>query len=538
MSNALSLLLNSPNGQRMDVISLNMMREITENISFARSRYRGAEPDTRRDIDADCGYPRTEELNVYDHYRFMYDREAIASRVVEYLPKQTWKVNPTVYEDEDSETETEFETAWQDLAKALRGPSWFQDEEGSPVWDHLLRADILSGIGHFGIILLGFDDLGDSEDLSKPLKGFEEEIPEKPVAGKRKLLYMREFDESLVQITRYNDDKGSPRYAQPDMYQVTMTDPTDNHVGVGVSMGSANVHWSRVIHVADNLGSSEVFGVPRQRPVFNRLLDLRKLYGGSAEMYWLAAFMGLSLESHPNLGGDISIDATSARQMMQDYMNRLQRYIAIPGMTAKTLAPQVSDPATQIDTQITAICIQLGAPKRKFMGSERGELSSGQDEDDDNGKVQGRQRNYATPRIIVPFIDRLILAGVLPTPEGYSVTWPDLNELSPSGAADVLLKRTQAMGAYVSGGLDSMMEPLDYFTREMGFDDEEAEAITEAVVKHLEKATPNPDPNAEIVPGRQPPESLDAQVEKTTALAKAGAAGMPPGAKGAGGYGS
>jgi hypothetical protein len=133
-------------------------------------------------------------------------------------------------------------------------------------------------------------------------------------------------------------------------------------------------------------------------------------------MYWRGAFPGISLETHPQLGGDVKFPA-GIRQTMSNYMDGLQRYLALTGVSAKTLAPQVVDPTPQIEVQIQAICIKMGIPKRIFEGSERGELASSQDSSAWNGRIRARQDNYLTPRLIVPFIDRLIAVGVLPEPK-------------------------------------------------------------------------------------------------------------------------
>src|SRR5580693_7520581 len=90
--------------------------------------------DPRRDVDAECGYPPTEALIGVDFYRQLYDRESIATRVVQVLPKECWQVTPSIYEDEDGEKATEFEQAWDDLEVGMvGGSSWHQDDKGSTI---------------------------------------------------------------------------------------------------------------------------------------------------------------------------------------------------------------------------------------------------------------------------------------------------------------------------------------------------------------------------------------------------------------------
>lgn len=510
------------------------LSDLIHNVTMERSQLFTKLLDPRRDIDDECGYPSSQtgigfgSLNP-EFYRQLYERECIATRVVQVLPKECWQVLPVVYEDEDPASDTPFEAAYDDLARNLRGDkSYYQGEEGNPIYEHLKRADILSGIGHFGIVLIGIDD---GLSLDQPVEGVvsydpeedddedegddEEAQPAKaavrnfsipteeitkyvaaqrdpktglftvnkvqdyprnappgyagtkinpsepsrtkavdakgnspvddyvasgigtdsqyvgvqlgpseyPGAGakgqkgkKHKLLFLRSFDESLVQIVQYEANVNNPRFGQPVMYRVTLNDPREMHSGIGLPMATVRVHWSRVVHLADNLGSSEIFGVPRMRPVLNRLLDLRKLYSGSAEMYWRGAFPGYVLSTHPQLGGDVELDDARIKDQMEQFMNGLQRYAWFSGLQMQGLAPQVVDPTPQINVQLEAICIQIGCPIRVFKGSERGELASNQDDASWNDRLKERQLTYVTPKILIPFIDRLIAMGVLPVP--------------------------------------------------------------------------------------------------------------------------
>lgn len=565
-----------------DPILLNQIDTLNSTmLSRAALTNRGGGDDSRRNINDECGYP--DEIDAED-YRKLYDREPIASRVVQVLPMECWQVTPQVYEDEDVETVTPFEQAWHDLGKQLRGESYFQDEEGSPIWEHLMRLDILSGIGSFGVALLGIDD---GKELSEPVDGFEDSQasqdssqaiygpesehgaislnprPEKKknpntvnarrypeddedqieppaydpnevdpnedpnaqedpefdpsmqeegvepgndeedaqeeqfdedgnpietdsmefgdveVNMPRKLLFIRCFDETLVDVVQYESDSKSPRFGQPVMYNIKLTDPRFIKGGTGLTMNTAKVHWSRVLHVADNLGSSEVFGVPRMQTVYNRLLDLRKLLSGSAEMYWKGAFPGYNLSTHPQLGGDVSFDAQEIKEQMEQYMNGLQRYTALVGASMNSLAPQVVDPASQIQVQLEAICVRLAVPMRVFMGSERGELASSQDAGTWNDRLKQRQNGYLTPRMIVTFIDRLIKLQILPVPTGYSIVWPDLSAASDLEKAQKANMMTQALAGYVSGGIEQIMTLPDYLVKIMGFDEAEAKQIDE-----------------------------------------------------------
>lgn len=447
-----------------------MFRELVGNISSIRQLWsRNGEIDARRNYGDECGYPRIVQPH---QYRDLYDREPIAARVVEILPKQCWQVSPDVWEDDKDNVETPFELDLKEVGKSLRGGSLYQGDH-NPLWEYARRVDVMSGIGQYGVILLGLDD-ENGGDLSKPAT---------PRKG-QKLLFLRVFPEDLAQVTALEQNPASPRYGQPVSYNITFNDPREGTGLAGGTSGTWNTHWTRIVHVADNhhqASASEVFGAQRMRPVLNRLIDLNKLYGGSAEMYWKGAFPGISIESHPSMGGEIKVDTEALRKMVDNYQNSLQRYLALFGLTAKSLSTQVVAPNQQIDCEIQAICIKLGCPTRIFMGSERGQLASGQDDKQWNDVLRERQNGYVTPRIICNIIDRLIHLGVLTEPKQYKVEWPSLDKQTAQEKAAVALQRTQCLSTYVSAGVEALIPPQEFLTREMGYSVAEAEAIlTEA----------------------------------------------------------
>src|SRR5438552_1221857 len=117
----------TPNLGRMPLLGnlqgsdLDKFHDIVANALLSRQELMRSFLDPRRDIDDECGYPKiTEAVNV-EVYRQLYDREAIATRVVQVLPNESWQVTPTVYEDDDTETSTEFEEAWDELGSTLAG---------------------------------------------------------------------------------------------------------------------------------------------------------------------------------------------------------------------------------------------------------------------------------------------------------------------------------------------------------------------------------------------------------------------------------
>jgi len=117
---------------------INAVNRLVDNAgpTLSRSSFTDKTLDPRRSINDECGYKETARITEYD-YRELYDRESIATRVVQVLPMECWKIAPMIFETEDVGNITEFEKAWEKLAISLLNDSKFIGEEGSPniIWD-------------------------------------------------------------------------------------------------------------------------------------------------------------------------------------------------------------------------------------------------------------------------------------------------------------------------------------------------------------------------------------------------------------------
>lgn len=415
-----------------------------------------------RDLNAECGYPIGEPTAEF--YWELYSSVSFANRVVGAYPTECWSVYPDLYEVEDEKI-TEFEEAWAKL-----------NQDGI-IWNFLNRVDELSGIGSFGILFFGF---GDNKKPDQPVAGINEDgTRDGKKQVENELLFIRVFDQSRVDIVRYETNLNNRRYGQPVEYVIRMDSPNslsrdNDRTTVTASM---RVHWTRVLHVADNRKSSEVFGMPRMRPVIPEIMDIRKIRGGSAEMFWRGAFPGYSFESFPELGIEVGMDKETVQEEFESYSNGLQRYLALTGVTAKSLAPQISAPTDHLEEQYRSAAAQLGMPLRILLGSESGHLASSQDTATWNRRLAKRQQIYISPSLIRPFVLLMMMTGVLPWVDDFKIAWNDLNTLSATDKADITLKQTQALMTYVTGGVEQVMSLTQYLTNIMGMTGEGAQAI-------------------------------------------------------------
>lgn len=395
-----------------------------------------------RDIDLECGYPSAIKIN---DYATMFDRNGVGTRVVKLWPEECWNVIPEIVEDEKNETS--FEKKWKELDKKFH------------ISDYLYRIDVLSGIGRFGVLLLGVND---GKKLSEPLD-----------KKNCELIYLKPLSEYVVTVKDKEKEATSPRFGLPTRYALK-TEAVDGEMNAG----ETEVHWTRVIHVADNRGVSETFGTPRLEPVYNYVLDLKKTLGGSAEMFWKGGFPGYAFEATPERTDPLTTEEKAAlREEFLNFSNKLQRYIALVGVTAKSMTPQIADPQPQFSTQLKAMCVTLGVPYRVFMGTEESKLAGSQDDKRWNRRVSKRQNSYLTPRLVRPLVDRLIELGVLPEAR-YEVKWPSLEELDPKEASEVAKNKTEAMTKYAAAGVEAVMGPRHFLTLVLGFTDDEADDIT------------------------------------------------------------
>jgi hypothetical protein len=431
---------------------------------------------TQTNVDTACGYP--DVLTIID-YRTMFDRNGLAKRAVRIWPEESWQSFPEIYENEKPE-ETKFEKQWRAL------------ETERSLYSYLFRADIMSGIGSFGIIVLGLDD---GKSLDQPVEGIDASTGERTKSPKeKKLLYMRIYDESMVKVDKIEQNVRSPRYGMPTLYSIQFQITTASE-----SKTLQKIHWTRVIHLADNRESSEIYGVPRLQSLYNNVYDVKKVSGGSGEMFWKGGFPGYAFELTPEaiaMGGEM--DADSIKEQMLLWSQGLQRWIALQGVTTKSLAAQVSDPTGHVDVHFKLIAVSLGVPYRVLLGSEEAKLASTQDKRTWNNRVARRQNFYLTPMVVRPFIDRLIAIGCLPEPKEYSVKWPDLNAATDDDIAKIALNRTEAFAKYTAGGVAELIGPREYLTQIHKLAETEVEAILkdQSAAEFDMEPEPEPEPAA------------------------------------------
>ena len=406
---------------------------------------------TDRDLYVSLGYTKKP---VFSDYYSRYSRQDIAKRIIEAYPSACWRLKPTITEVD--EKETAFEKEWEVLVKEKK------------IYQYLVRADKISGIGRYGVILLGFND---GKELDEPCELAYD------------LSYIRPYHELNVSPLSWVTDVHNPRYGLPESYTIQMTT-----AGGGTTFNKG-VHWTRVIHLAEGLEEGEVYGTPRLKPVLNRLQDLELISGGSSEMFWRGAFPGMAFKADE--GAKFTQQTMSDLETeIEEYMHDLKRYLRLTNVDAKSLEQQIADPKGHVDMLVSLIAGATGIPQRMLVGSERGELASTQDETSFNDRVAERRDDYVEPFILRPFIDRLIDIGVLTEPESgtYSVQWPSIHVPSEKERAVTAKTKTEALVTFANSPTASTIVPEELFLKKyMGWSQEEVDQAMDMVDNDLKE---------------------------------------------------
>lgn len=427
----------------------------------------------KRDMYEALGYKRVLSI---DDYWDRYCRGGIAKRVVDTLPKATWRGGGYVFEEDDLNTVTPFEAEWDKFAERM------------DVWSVLERSDRLAGVGHYSGIVIGAPG-----ELTAPLPR---------LRSTDDINFLKVYREGMIDIDDLDleTDTTSERFGQPRLYKIKFNE---------VSQRTLKVHWSRVLHIAPEILDDELYSTPRLEAVWNLLDDLDKVTGGGAEAFWIRANNIMQFDVDKDLQMQKDDEYTKALQEQVDELtHNIRRVIRTRGVemnTAETKTAEFHGNADEIRTQIAGTA---EIPKRILFGSEQGELASTQDRFNFAEQIADRREQSAKPRILRPFVQRLINCGALPTPKAgrFDVWWPEARSLDPVERAKIaeiyhklnekqIVVTTQEIRAVVS------LPPLDedMITAELDLHETERDVAKEMMPEFNQPKPGDPDFEDDVV---------------------------------------
>jgi len=370
------------------------------------------------------------EVFQWDKYPGVDDFYALALRnpyayAVTFLPSETsWRDPPEIVDEQEDEDGTEFEKAVEDLVDEHR------------LWHYCKRADKLAGIGKFGVLVLQLNDINGHEGLrTEPTSATE-------------LQGLRPFSRASIDDVRVGGP-GTSRWGEPIEYKLDFSDENETE-GVISHQGPETtwVHWKRVIHIpSDELLDDEIRGVPRQKPVYNNLIDIEKTLGAAGQLAYRAAAWGINI----NIDKDFQLDDDKQDELhehLQRWQHGLENVLRTHGADdVKSLGGEDIDPSLVTNPNIEAISAQTGIPQSVLKGNETGERATTQDLKEWYGKIMERRRTFVEPQIVRSLIERLQDLGILtePSGDGYQVEWTPLAEMSEEDRANVRKTRAEVL---------------------------------------------------------------------------------------------
>jgi hypothetical protein len=427
-----------------------------------------------------------------EDYWQMFLRQDIAKRVIKAPAIATWRNPPLIQETKSPNVTTKFEAAFEALAKRLK------------LWSYMKRLDVLAGVGYYGVMLLGVRTAGKLEQA----------IAASSFKGPEDLMFLSVFSQRHAQVKEFGADPKIADYGQPINYNIDLSGDIANSQGRATAQAIRSkvrtsgtievVDASRILHFAEDLTEDEVNGTPRLEPVINRMFDIEKVAGGSAEMYWRGAYGGFALEVADGSTGAFAQSSSASDfdpAIIDEFAHGMRRWIDLEGYKLKEIQGQDVKPAEVFTMLIQLVSSATSVPQRILLGSERGELSSSQDERNWNDFIVDRRTELATPKIR-ELIDRWISWGILPAPAtDYEVVWPPVATPTPKEKAETFQLYAQGIAAVSPAGApDMIITPAEVRTKFLDLPAEPAMSSEDIALPDEPVEPPVPAPAPRPVP--------------------------------------
>jgi hypothetical protein len=375
--------------------------------------------DTLHNIYLDFGYPANLE---FSNYWNMYSRFGIAKSACNLPVNYGWSSPPIIEGDEKILKEIEQLNDNCKLYKRLRG------------------LDRRQRVGRFaGLFVRVRDD--------QPLK-----TPIDKLSGPGSIVELMPLFEGQLEITKTDDDPTSDTFGNPLEVEYRQGGVGTRNTEVRTSQ---TVHASRIIFISENSDNGFIYGTSTLEPIYNSLMDLRKVIGGGAEGFYKNAAQSMIFEMEdPSKAANIESLIAEFTKSYDDFSrDRYRRSMFAPGMKANPISTNLSNPKeffTNALNDVAAGCDPM-IPATILVGQQTGRLASSEDARQFLSGVQARRVDFQT-EILESVFDWFMKYGVI-TKGSYQVTWDDLlarSETEKLGASEKLSKINEQQ--YKSGG--------------------------------------------------------------------------------------
>lgn len=419
-----------------------LVNALAATVGRLRSMYAGVNGNTKRTkLWDEFGYP--DQVGFEQYYR-AYERNAVAHAAVHKLLDSCWVDNPTIIDGDGSKESTQT-TQWeQQVTKLLKKH-----------WPKIKDADRRNLIGRYSALLIQFKD------------GREWHLPvDRSLVGRLKeqaIVKLIPAWESQVQPGNFDTDTMSETYGQPVNYNFNEQPVGDD--GTYGPVRGITVHPERIIILSEGSEDENMLsGVPFLRAGYNKLLDLEKISGGSAEGFLKNASRQLGIAFDKDT--DIETLSNQAKEAgfkdlgdaLNDKVGRMNRgtdaALVMQAGAPSVLSVTPADPEPTWTVTANEFAASIQCPFTIQFGQQTGRLASNEDKIDWAKRCNGRRWGHQTTLVTV-IIERFWMVGAIEPPVSGEVTlaWSDL--LAPSekekianmqAMAEVAQKTQQAYG--------------------------------------------------------------------------------------------
>lgn len=349
--------------------------------------------DTLHNIYLDYGYPASLD---FSNYWNMYRRFGIAKNVVD-LPVNTGWSTPPAIESSDA------------MMKEL-------DKLSSriPFWIRLKGLDLRQRVGRYGGLYMRVKD---GRQPDRPIDG--------TLPGEAALFDIIPLYESQLEVVETDEDHTSETYGQPIMFEYRGSVEGDRNENTS---NTIKIHASRVVIAAEGADDGTIYGISALEPVYNSLMDLRKIIGAGGEGFYKNAAQSIVFNLKDGASASQNKDLLNDfNESYDDFVrNRSRRAMWTPGMEAKTLESSLTNPKEFFTNALNDVAAGTTPmiPATILIGQQTGRFASGEDSDSFLAGNQSRRENFLTG-MTSSVINWMIKFGILPAAD-YEVVWDDL----------------------------------------------------------------------------------------------------------------
>jgi len=440
-----------------------LVNALADAVGRQRMLYAGMNGNTKRTkLWDEFGYPEQVE---FDGYYRAYERNAVAHAAVHNLLDSCWIDSPTIIDGEEGKESTET-TPWEkQVTKLLKRH-----------WPKIKDADRRNLVGRYSALLIQFKDGG---DWKQPVN-----VATVKALGEKAVIRLIPAWESQVVPGTYVTDMQSERYGQPEFYYFN-EQPVGDDKAYGPTR-SVQVHPDRIIIICEGSEDENMLsGVPFLRAGYNKLLDLEKISGGSAEGFLKNASRQLGIAFDKDTDMDslkksaVEAGFKDLGDALNDKITRMNRgtdaALVMQAGAPSVLSVAAADPSPSWTVAANEFSASIQSPFTIQFGQQTGRLASDEDKTAWAKRCNGRRWGHQTTLVTV-LIERFWTTGVIAAPASGEVTlaWSDL--LAPSekdkianmqAMAEVAQKTQQAFGTSAIdaneiravGELEPMKEP-------------------------------------------------------------------------------